>query len=87
MNAGAELIDLIQHHDAIARAGFADALDNVAGQRADIGAPMTSDFRLVVNPAEAHAHKFPIHRARDRLAERGLADARRADEAQDRRLA
>ena len=48
---------------------------------------MAADFRFVVNAAEADAHEFAAHRAGDRLAERGLADAGRPDEAQDRRLA
>ena len=87
VDAGAELVDLVEHHHAIARAGLADRLDDVAGQRADIGAAVAADFRLVVHAAERHAHEFAVHGARDRLAERGLADAGRADEAQDRRLA
>ena len=87
LDAGAELVDLVEHHHAVARAGLADRLDDVAGQRADIGAPMAADFGLVVHAAEADAHEFAVHGARDRLAERGLADAGRADEAQDRRLA
>ena len=48
---------------------------------------MAADFRLVVHAAEADADEFAVHGARDRLAERGLADAGRTDEAQDRRLA
>ena len=48
---------------------------------------MAADFRLVVHAAEADAHEFAAHGARDRLAERGLADAGRPDEAEDRRLA
>ena len=87
MNAGAHLVDLVQHHHAIARAGFANALNDVAGQGADIGAPVAADLRLVVNAAETDADEPAAHRARDGLAERSLANARRTDEAQDRRLA
>ena len=87
LDAAAELVDLVEHHHAVARAGLADRLDDVAGQRADIGAPVAADLGLVVHAAEADAHELPAHRARDRLAERGLADAGRADEAEDRRLA
>ena len=87
LDAGAELVDLVEHHHAVARAGLADRLDDVAGQRADIGAPVAADLGLVVHAAEADAHEFAAHGAGDRLAERGLADAGRADEAQDRRLA
>ena len=48
---------------------------------------MAADLRFVVHAAEADAHELAAHGARDRLAERGLADAGRTDEAQDRRLA
>ena len=87
LEAGAQLVDLVEHHHAVARAGLADRLDDVAGQRADIGAPMAADLGFVVHAAEADAHELAAHGARDRLAERRLADAGRADETQDRRLA
>ena len=87
LNAGAELVDLIQHHDAVAGLGLADPLNDVAGQGADIGSSMSANLRLVMHPAEADAHKFAVHGARDRLAERRLADAGRSDKAKDRRLA
>ena len=45
---------------------------------------MATHLRLVVDAAERDAHELAPERARDRLAERGLADAGRADEAQDR---
>ena len=64
-----------------------DRLDDVARQRADVGAPVAADLGLVVHAAEADARELAAGRARDALAERGLADAGRADEAQDRALA
>ena len=85
--ARAELVDLVEHHHAVARPGLAHALDDVARQRADVGAPVAADLRLVVHAAQAHAHELAPGRLRDALAERGLADAGRADEAQDRALA
>ena len=42
---------------------------------------MAAQFRFVVQAAEAHALELPPHGAGDGLAERRLADARRADEA------
>ena len=54
------------------------------GQRADVRAPVAADLGLVVHAAEARAHELETERARDALAERGLADAGRTDEAQDR---
>ena len=47
---------------------------------------MAADLRLVAHAAERDAHELAVHRARDRLAERRLADAGRADEAEDRPL-
>ena len=45
---------------------------------------MAADLRLVAHAAERDAHELASGRPRDRLAERGLADAGRTDEAQDR---
>ena len=87
LDAGAHLVDLVEHHHAVPRAGLADRLDDVARQRADIGAAVAADLGLVVHAAEADADECAAHGAGDRLAERGLADAGRPDEAQDRRLA
>ena len=47
---------------------------------------MAADLRFVAHAAERDAHELAVHRPRDRLAERRLADARRADEAEDRPL-
>src|SRR6185437_3396621 len=58
--------------------------DDLAGHGADIGAPVTADFRFVSHAAERHADIFAARGLGDRLRERGLADTRRADEAQDR---
>ena len=45
---------------------------------------MAADLRLVAHAAERHAHELAPRRLGDRLAERRLADAGRADEAEDR---
>ena len=45
---------------------------------------MAADLGLVVDPAEAHPDELPAHRLGDALAERGLADAGRSDEGEDR---
>src|SRR4029079_3784722 len=84
--AGAELVDFVQHQHAIARAGLAQALDDVARQRADVGPAMAADLRLVVQAAQAHAHELARRRLGDALSDRALDHTRRADEAQDRAL-
>ena len=81
---GADLVDLVEHEHRVARARAAQALDDAARQRADVGAPVAADLRLVAHAAERDAHELAPERARDRAAERGLADAGRPDEAQDR---
>jgi hypothetical protein len=57
-----------------------------AGQRADVRAPVAADLGLVAHTAERHAHELAAHRAGDRLADRGLAGAGRADQREDRTL-
>ncbi len=47
---------------------------------------MAADLGLVAHAAERHPDELAVRRTRNRLPERGLADARRADQAQDRRL-
>src|SRR5690606_25294846 len=77
METLAQLVDLVEHQHAIARAGLLDRLDDVARQRADVGASMTAYFRLVVYAAQRHAHELSMQRARDALPERSLAHAGR----------
>src|SRR5439155_1808632 len=45
---------------------------------------MAADLGLIAHAAERHADEFAARRLGDRLAERGLADARGTDEAQYR---
>src|SRR5262245_55756069 len=48
---------------------------------------MPSNLSLVMQAAEAQPHELAAGRPRDALPERGLAHARRPDEAKDRALA
>ncbi len=75
---GAELVDLVEQDHRVHRLGLADGTDDPAGQRADIGAPVTADLRLIAYAAEGDPGELAAHRAGDRLAQRGLADSRRA---------
>src|SRR6185295_10036330 len=86
MKARTELVDLIEHEDGISAAGLAESLNDVARKRADIGAPVPANVRLVVYSAQALAHEFTIHCSSNALSKRGLADARRTHQAQDRAL-
>ena len=82
----AELVDLVEQEERVRRLRLLHALDDLARQRADIGPAMAADLGLVTHAAQRHAHEVAAGRLGDRLAERGLADARRADQAQDRAL-
>ena len=70
---GADLVDLVQQHDGVHRACLADGPDDAAGQRADVGAPVAADLRLVPHAAERDPDELAVHGAGDGLAERGLA--------------
>src|SRR4029453_16067125 len=80
----AELVDLVEQEKRVRGAGLLEVGDDLARQRADIGPPVTADLGFVTNAAERLANELAAGGARDRAPERGLADARRADQAQDR---
>ena len=67
-------------------AGLFHALNHAARERTDIGPAMAADLRFIAHAAQADADELAPQRAGDRLAQRGLADARRADETEDRAL-
>src|SRR5262249_60664124 len=81
---GPQLVDLSEQEQRIGRLRLAHALDDLARHRTDIGTPMAADFRLVAHATKRDADEFATSGLGDRLAERGLADAGRAYQAQDR---
>ena len=83
---GAHLLDLVEQEEGVGGLGLLHRLDDLAGHRADVGAAVTADLGLVPHPAERQPHEFAVGRLGDRAAQRGLADARRADQAEDRAL-
>ena len=52
---GADLVDLVEHEDRVDRARLLHALDDPAGERADVRAAVTADLRLVAHAAERDA--------------------------------
>ena len=84
---GAELVDFVEHHDGVVGAGLAEFLDDAAGECADVGAAMAADVGFVAHAAQRDAHEVAAQRCGDGFAEAGFADARRADEAEDRAAA
>src|SRR5205823_8053835 len=80
----AHLVDLVDQEDRVLRLGVAQRADDRARHRADVRAPVPADLRLVSNAADRDADELAPERPRDRLPERGLADAGWSDEAEDR---
>ena len=69
--------------DGILRFGAPQTLDDLSGQGADIGPAVPADLGLVAHAPERDADELAIERARNRLRQRGLADAGRTDEAEN----
>ena len=82
-----QLVDLVEHEDRIAAAGFLQTLDDPPRQGPDIGPPVAADFRLVMDAAQRNPHEIAVHRPCDRLTERGLSHPRRSHQTKNRRLA
>ena len=82
----AQLVDLVEHHHRVVGFGSANALDNLARQRADVGAPMASNLRLVVHSAQRDALELAAQCTSDGPAQAGLTHSRRPNKAEDRPL-
>ena len=80
----AHLVDLVDHENGVLGAGVAHRSDDRAGQRADVGAAVAADLRLVADAADRDPLELPAQRTGDRATEAGLADTWRPDEAEDR---
>ena len=81
---GAHLVDLVDQEHRVLRLGVAQGPDDRSGHGADVRAPVPADLGLVADASDRDADELATQRARDRLAERRLADSGRADEAEDR---
>ena len=82
----AQLVDLVEQEQRVHGARLLQVRHDLAWQRSDIGAAMAADLGFVADTAQRLAHELAAGRLGDRTAQRRLADARRADEAQDRPL-
>ena len=83
----AELVDLVEHEDGVARPRAPEPLDDLARQGADVRPAMAADLGLVAHAAQRDAVELAAHGPGDGAAERCLADSWRAHEAEDRVLA
>ena len=81
---GAHLVDLVDQEDRVLGLCVAEGADDRSGHSSDVRAPVPADLGLVTHAADRDADELAPERARDRLAERRLADSGRPDEAEDR---
>jgi len=83
---GPQLVQLVQHEHRVVRSRLLETLDDPPRQCADVGAAMAANLRFVPHATKGHPDELAPHRPGDRLAERGFAHPRRADETEDRPL-
>ena len=57
---------VVKQEQRVRGLGLAHRLDDPAGHRADIGAPVAADLGLIVYAAERDAHEVAARGARDR---------------------
>ncbi len=81
---GAGLVDLVDHEQRVVGAGVAHGADDDAGHRPHVRAAMPADLGLVAHAADTDALELAAHGLGDAVAQARLADAGRADEAEDR---
>src|SRR5207247_7886765 len=67
----------------IHRAGVAQGAYKSPRQSADVRAAMAADFCFVADAAKRHPDELPAGGPRNRLADRGLAGARRSNQGKD----
>src|SRR5208337_4110558 len=77
------LVHLVEEEHGIARPRLSDGLNDLSRKGSYIGLAVAADLGLVAQASEADAHEAALKGAGDAPAERGLARARRADEAED----
>ena len=80
----ADLVQFVQQNDRIPALNAAQRLNDPSGHRAHISAPVAANFRLIAHAAERDAGELAPQRVRHAFAERGFADAGRADQAENR---
>src|ERR1019366_1721610 len=82
----ADLVALVHDEAGVDGPALLHPLDDLSGQRAHVRPPVPADRGLVMHAAERDADELAPERPRDAATERRLADAGRADEAEDRAL-
>ncbi|EBA08763.1 hypothetical protein SSE37_03935 [Sagittula stellata E-37] len=78
------LVDLVEQDERVRGLRLLQRLDDLAGHGADVGPAVAADLGFIAHAAQRNADELAARGLRDRLAQRRLADTRRADEAEDR---
>ena len=81
--ASAHLVDLVEEEDRVLDLRLSERMEDPAGEGPDVGPPVSADLGFVADTAERDPDERSPGRVGDRLAERGLSDARRPDEAKE----
>ena len=81
-----DLVHFVEQEYGILRARLAQPFHDASRHCTDVGAAMSANLRLVTDAAQRRTHELPARRPRHGACQRRLANARRAYEAQDRRM-
>ena len=79
----AHFLHFIQHEHRVPGPCFLHHLENLSGKRADVGAPVAADLRLIANAPQRESHKLTAGGAGNGHPERGFPHSGRADEAEN----
>ena len=80
---GGHFVDLVQQEDRVTHADGLHGLDDAPRQRADIRPAVAANLGLIVHAAQRDAGELAAQRAGNRMAQRGFADAWRANQTED----
>ena len=76
-----QFVDFVQQNDRVRGLGRRDGADDAAGHGTDVGAAVAANFCFIVYAAQAHAGELPVHTLGNGMGNARLADARRANQA------
>src|SRR3990167_5067864 len=82
----AHLVDFVEQEQRVAHANLGHLLNQTTWHGANIGTPVAANFRFVAHTAQCHAHELAVGGAGNRLGQRGLAHAGRANQTEHRAL-
>src|ERR1700753_198406 len=75
----AKLVDFVNKNQWVLRLAFFQCLDHSTRKRANICTTMAFDFRDITHSSNTESVVLPVESARDRFADTGLSNTRRAN--------